>query len=1071
MRRSSLLFVLLIVHTWADEGNVPDNGLPSNCNYATSNLRVTGDWLSSSFEYRNISGADWNPAGPAILKPQLSFGYQCLYSLNVTGLTPGTNYNWKVTARGDWNVDNWGCPSGEFFTSVGADNCVFSTHTGDITFNIETRGPVELYRPYTGTPVFAGFTPDLGNDTIGANIAATPLSVNDVNVQLFEWNWESVGRECVEYLGPMGFGYVQVSPPQETIAGDQWWTSYQATSYLIGNKRGTRDQFRQMVSDCRGAGVKVVVDVLVNHMAGPSNPSNGVSGSPFSHYNYPAVPYNSSDFHSCTADNNNAYDLTQEYQDWYCQLSSLADLATEKPSVRAKIAGHLSDLQSMGVDGFRVDSAKHVPPQELSLILKALPKYPEYSTLEVTYGGYDQVTPPLYQNIGLVQLFTFTYDVYQAFFSTGITSLPSISSKPTSPAYLPSSSSNVFVLNHDLERSCQSCIKPSSGNNSWALSNAFLLAYGYSHPTLFSGYNFSNTDEGAPGGTNITDTVCGQGWRCDHRNTKIANLVGLHNRAVGRSVVNVTTYGKDALAFARENVAYFAMNNMDSYWNVTVYTSLAPGNYCDVISSTASVNNTNCSGNIIYVDSKGSASLQIPPRQAIAFYDQRTPTPTSSSSSSSTSAISTSTTSQITPSTSSVVTQKTIFTLVISGPFNQTLFIQVIASVAKVPASSIIIIKVTSQKRAGNSVEFYVSGEQSSTSDANASLSQAISTIGTTSDSFSTAASQLGVPTFTVVSGNSIVESTTSSSTTSVLSTASPSNDGLNKFAQIMSNAIICCIEITSDIISRALSPDPRSRSKRPQFGNITTYTSLRTVCKLWNQLSESVFRCDSLSLDALTHSQHNPIIHRVIRKKQTPALRHLCTIRMDNGRPLFHIVSLLEHIIRCNAASVFKEVYTRSRSDGVAINIPWLMRKAAKRRAHAMMDTMIQDEQYDLFKDRRLLSDIIDVARSETVSHLMERGAYIPVGLLTTAAIRGYYDLVLVLIPHTNPKHWVPTFHVARMHRHRQIATLLLDMERQRQEEVHGDLTTFWTLLDDSGYRQTYEYHHHKKMREKIYF
>ena len=58
----------------------------------------------------------------------------------------------------------------------------------------------------------------------------------DVILNLFQWTWDSVAAECTSTVGPAGFGYVQVSPPQESIRGAQWWTSYQPVSYRIESK-------------------------------------------------------------------------------------------------------------------------------------------------------------------------------------------------------------------------------------------------------------------------------------------------------------------------------------------------------------------------------------------------------------------------------------------------------------------------------------------------------------------------------------------------------------------------------------------------------------------------------------------------------------------------------------------------------------------------------------------------------------------------------------------------------------------------------------------------------------------
>lgn len=49
-----------------------------------------------------------------------------------------------------------------------------------------------------------------------------------------------------------------VSPPQETISGEQWWTDYQPVSYNIQGKRGDRAAFATMVDACHKVGVKVI---------------------------------------------------------------------------------------------------------------------------------------------------------------------------------------------------------------------------------------------------------------------------------------------------------------------------------------------------------------------------------------------------------------------------------------------------------------------------------------------------------------------------------------------------------------------------------------------------------------------------------------------------------------------------------------------------------------------------------------------------------------------------------------------------------------------------------------------
>jgi alpha-amylase len=81
-------------------------------------------------------------------------------------------------------------------------------------------------------------------------------------VQLFEWKWTDVARECESYLGPKGFAAVQISPPNEhawITSGDgapfPWWMRYQPVSYSLDTSRsGTRAQFIDMVNRCNAVG-------------------------------------------------------------------------------------------------------------------------------------------------------------------------------------------------------------------------------------------------------------------------------------------------------------------------------------------------------------------------------------------------------------------------------------------------------------------------------------------------------------------------------------------------------------------------------------------------------------------------------------------------------------------------------------------------------------------------------------------------------------------------------------------------------------------------------------------------
>ena len=93
------------------------------------------------------------------------------------------------------------------------------------------------------------------------------INESTVGMQMFMWNWKSVGNECRTTLGPNGVNWILVMPPQESISGSAWWTHYQPVSYAIDSEMGTRAEFAAMVAKCNEAGVDVIADAVINHMA------------------------------------------------------------------------------------------------------------------------------------------------------------------------------------------------------------------------------------------------------------------------------------------------------------------------------------------------------------------------------------------------------------------------------------------------------------------------------------------------------------------------------------------------------------------------------------------------------------------------------------------------------------------------------------------------------------------------------------------------------------------------------------------------------------------------------------
>ncbi|MDH6543325.1 carbohydrate-binding module family 20 domain-containing protein [Streptomyces sp. SPB4] len=424
----------------------------------------------------------------------------------------------------------------------------------------------------------------------------------DVTAVLFEWRFDSVAAACTSTLGPAGYGYVQVSPPQEHIQGPQWWTSYQPVSYRIAGRLGDRAAFQRMVGACHAAGVKVVADSVINHMA--ANGGVGTGGSPYTKYDYPGL-YSGADMDDCRATISDYRDRANVQN---CELVQLADLDTGEEYVRGRIAGYLNDLLSLGVDGFRIDAAKHMPAADLAAIKSRLTDPGVYWKQEAIYGAGEAVQPTEYLGNGDVQEFRYARDLKRVFQSENLAYLKNFGE---AWGYMPSGRAGVFVDNHDTERGGDTLSY--KDGSAYTLASVFMLAWPYGSPDVHSGYEWTDKDAGPPNGGTVNSCYA-DGWKCQHAWREISSMVGFRNAARGQAVTDWWDDGGDRIAFGRGAKAYVAINHETSPLTRTFQTSLPAGSYCDVQS-----------GRPVSVDSGGRFTATLGAGTALALHvDART---------------------------------------------------------------------------------------------------------------------------------------------------------------------------------------------------------------------------------------------------------------------------------------------------------------------------------------------------------------------------------------------------------------------------------------------------------------
>ena len=198
-------------------------------------------------------------------------------------------------------------------------------------------------------------------------VFAAPTEAADISAQegmtLHCWNWSFKNiEEKLDIIASLGYTSIQTSPiqlakqPTDGFPTDDWWVYYQPAGFEIDNSGtsalGTKADFESMCAAAHERGIKVIVDVVANHMANTETGTNG-----FAATISPELTEDDSIWHDIsknTNDYNSRFEVTQ-----YC-MTSLPDLNTSNEKVQTMVLDYLKECIDAGADGFRFDAAKHI---------------------------------------------------------------------------------------------------------------------------------------------------------------------------------------------------------------------------------------------------------------------------------------------------------------------------------------------------------------------------------------------------------------------------------------------------------------------------------------------------------------------------------------------------------------------------------------------------------------------------------------------------------------------------------------------------------------------------------------
>ncbi len=453
----------------------------------------------------------------------------------------------------------------------------------------------------------------------------------DTSVQMFQWAWNDIATECTAWLGPQGYGAVQISPPGASKQVNSWWGVYQPVNYVnLTSRMGTPAELQNMIDTCHKAGVRVYADIVVNQMA--TGAGIATDGSRWNEATLTYPYFSANDFHSdCLIAPGDYQSPAGRGNVMNCRLDGMPDLATEKTYVQGQVANYMRHLLDMGVDGFRIDAAKHMPPNALFAILQAVratnPRTRSGEAIWVTQevipdGGVNRAD---YFPVGTVNEFQFATamrDVFRGNNGLELASIPSIMGTwgnwGGSWGFVPPQYATIFVNNWDTERNGGSLNARDDtylGAKRYDLANIFMLAQAYGQAQLHSGFNFRNKDDDRPtaspyaaGGVPKINVE----WDFVHRWADISNMVRFRSATNGHAQTNwIVGDNGNQVAFSRGKVGFVALNNSGSAWSRNFATGLPSGTYCNVVEGTLDSTGQACSGGAVVVDGSGNANITV----------------------------------------------------------------------------------------------------------------------------------------------------------------------------------------------------------------------------------------------------------------------------------------------------------------------------------------------------------------------------------------------------------------------------------------------------------------------------
>lgn len=186
--------------------------------------------------------------------------------------------------------------------------------------------------------------------SVSTVFAAGNSKYSTEEVILHCWNWPvSTIRTNLQEIADSGYTAIQTSPINGIVGSGNntsdntvtnWYQFYQPTNYSIGNKICTESEFKTLCTEAHELGLKVIVDVALNHTTDQTSYVSGIT----------------QDYHNQGGISN----WDDRWQQTQKDITGMPDLNTNNTTLQSQAKALLQNIIADGADGFRFDAAKHI---------------------------------------------------------------------------------------------------------------------------------------------------------------------------------------------------------------------------------------------------------------------------------------------------------------------------------------------------------------------------------------------------------------------------------------------------------------------------------------------------------------------------------------------------------------------------------------------------------------------------------------------------------------------------------------------------------------------------------------